>query len=231
MTPARDGRCVSCLAVGGAAEIGELLGRAFLDDPLMRYYFEGDSDRSDPVRKTMTLATSLTLRYGTVFRLDCGAGLTGAALLLPPSVRDYPLPAVMAAVLRTPSLWRPRSLNRHFGVSASIEAHRPTFPCWVLVSLGIAPESQHRGHGAWLLERILQWLPPGSAMCLETDNERNLPLYLRHGFSITSEFLPHKGRGPRTWSMVRLASEASGVGVDGNAGSVGMPHLPGRRLR
>ena len=114
--------------------------------------------------------------------------------------------AVIAAVLRTPSLWRPRALSRHFGVAASIEAHRPQSPCWTVVSLGIAPANQHRGHGSWLLERVLQWLPAGSAVCLETDNERNLPLYLRHGFEVASEFVAHNGKGPRTWAMRRPAS-------------------------
>jgi len=169
----------------------------------MRYYFEGDEDRSEPVRKTMTLATSLTLRFGAAFRLDLDGQLIGAALLLPPAVRDFPLSAVIAAVLRTPSLWRPRALRRHFGVAASIAAHRPPFPSWVLLSLGIEPAGQHRGHGSYLLEHVLQSLPPRSAICLETDNERNVPLYLRHGFDVASEFVPHDGKGPRTWAMRR----------------------------
>ena len=184
-----DARQVSPLAGGDAVEGGVLLGRAFMDDPLMRYYFEGAPHRSRLVRKTMTLATQLTLRYGTGFRIDCQGRLAGAALLLPPSVRDFPLPAVIAAIVRTPALWRPRALQRHFAVSASIQAHRPTFPCWLLLTLVIAPERQHRGHGSWLLEQVLHSLPASSPVCLETFNERNLPLYLRHGFEITSEFV------------------------------------------
>ena len=205
MNAVSGSRHLSRLGVGSALEAGRVLGRSFIDDPLMRYYFEGDEDRSEPVRKTMTLATGLTLRYGTAFRLDCSAGLIGAALLLPPDVRDFPLSAVILAVLRTPSLWRPRALSRHFGVAASIQAHRPAFPCWTLLSLGITPADQHRGHGSWLLERALQWLPAGSAVCLETDNERNLPLYRRHGFVITSEFVADDGKGPPTWAMLRPA--------------------------
>jgi len=198
-----DARHLSPLTGGDAVEAGALLGRAFMDDPLMRYYFEGSPDRSRPVRKTMTLAARLTLRYGTGFRLDCNGRPAGAALLLPPSVQDFPLPAVLAAIARTPSLWRPRALQRHFAVSASIQGHRPTFPCWLLLLLGIAPERQHRGHGSWLLERVLHSLPASSPICLETVNERNLPLYFRHGFEITSEFVTHDGQGPRAWSMLR----------------------------
>ena len=212
MSDAQDARRFSRLAVGDAAQAGALLGRSFVDDPLMRYYFEGFRDRSKPVRKTMTLAVRLALRHGTGFKLDHEGRLAGAALLLPPSVRDFPLPAVIAAVVRTPTLWRPRALQRHFGVSASIEAHRPAFPCWVLLSIGIAPERQHRGHGAWLLDRILHSLPAASPVCLETDNERNLPLYARHGFEVTSEFVTHEGQGPRTWSMLRPDSNRSPQG-------------------
>ena len=84
----------------------------------MRYYFENDQDRSVLVCKTMTLATGLTQRYGTAFRLDCGGRLTGVALLLPPHVRDFPLSAVIAAAPSTPKLWRPRALSRHFGVAS-----------------------------------------------------------------------------------------------------------------
>lgn len=204
-----DTRRVSRLAACGAARAGALLGRAFVDDPLMRYYFEGDRDRAVPVGATMTLAVELTLRHGTALRLDCAGRLTGVALLLPPGVRDFPLPAVIAAVLRTPVLWRPRSLRRHFGVSESTDAHRPATPCCVLLSLGVEPERQHRGHGSWLLQHVLRSLPASCAVCLETDNERNLPLYLRHGFVVTSEYLADRGRGPRTWSMLRGAEPAA----------------------
>ena len=81
----------------------------------------------------------------------------------------------------------------------------------MLLSLGIEPARQHRGHGAWLLGRILDSLPPSQAICLETDNERNLPLYRRHAFAVTSEYPTHDGRGPLTWSMLR----AAGVGERG----------------
>jgi len=200
-----EARRLSPLAVNAVVEAGDVLGQAFVSDPLMLYYFEGDRDRAKPVRKTMTLAAELTLRYGAAFRLDVGARFTGVALLLPPKVRDLPLVAVVAAVLRTPSLWRPRALSRHLGVTSSIEKNRPAFPCWTLLSMGVVPAYQHRGHGSWLLQGVLHELPAGSAVCLETDNERNLPLYERHGFEVTSEFLAHHGRGPRTWAMLRAA--------------------------
>ena len=59
-----------------------------------------------------------------------------------------------------------------------------------------------------MLERVLQWLPPRTAVCLETDNELNVPLYRRHGFVVTSEFEADGGKGPHTWAMLRAASPA-----------------------
>jgi GNAT superfamily N-acetyltransferase len=207
-----DARLLRPLAADAVIEAGDVLGLAFVSDPLMLYYFEGDRDRLQPVRKTMTLAAELALRYGSAFRLDVGARLTGVALLLPPKARDFPLLAVIAAVLRTPNLWRPRALSRHFGVTSSIDAHRPAFPCWTLLSMGVLPAYHHRGHGSWLLEQVLDQLPSGSAVCLETDNERNLPFYERHGFVVTCEFLAHRERGPRTWGMLRAPPVRSAVG-------------------
>ena len=76
-------RHVSPLTRSAAPVAGALLGRAFVDDPLMRYDFEAEADRSKLVRKTMTLATRLTLRFGAAFRLDLDGQLIGVALLLP----------------------------------------------------------------------------------------------------------------------------------------------------
>jgi len=76
------------LAASATVDAGDVLGKVFVDDPLMRYYFEGAADRSEPVRQTMTLATRLTLRHGIVLGLDLDSQLTGVALDLAHSLDD-----------------------------------------------------------------------------------------------------------------------------------------------
>ena len=83
---------VAPLAASATVEAGGLLGQAFVDDPLMRYYFEGDQDRSVPVCKTMTLATGLTLAYGTAFRLNAAHGLQVLPCSCLPMFATFPCP-------------------------------------------------------------------------------------------------------------------------------------------
>jgi hypothetical protein len=109
MSAVAEVRHLSPLAGRTTVEAGAVPGRAFVDDPLLHYYFEGQEDRSELVRPTMALATYLTQHYGTAFRLHSSARLIGAALLLPPEIRDFPLPAVITAVLRGPRRMRLRS--------------------------------------------------------------------------------------------------------------------------
>jgi len=201
---ARDdakGRRLAPLAPASVDEAGALLGAAFLDDPVVRYYFENRGDRARAVQAMMTAATELGVRFGNAYRLDCHERLQGVALLLPPGRHDFPLPAVLGAVLRRPRLWRARGLGRYFGVAASVDAHRPELPCWTLVSLGILPADQGRGHGSWLLEQLLARLPFDAAVFLETFNERNLRFYGARGSGVASRAGRGTGTSPSSCSL------------------------------
>jgi len=207
------GRRLAPLAAASVDQAGRLLGAAFLDDPVVRYYFEDRDDRGRAVQAMMTAATELAVRFGSAYRLDRDERLAGVALLLPPGRRDFPLPAVLGAVLRRPRLWRARGLRRYFGVAASVDAHRPEQPCWTLVSLGVLPAEQGRGHGSWLLEQLLARLPFDAAVFLETFNERNLRFYAAGGFGVTSRFAADRGKGPQTWTLLRAPGGTGAPGV------------------
>jgi len=118
--------------------------------------------------------------------------LTGFALLLPESVPDFPLVAVIGA--GRSHLWRrPGPLKRHFDVSASIETHRPLARCCYRSESSPSGRIAGTGRGCWTgsSRRCLR-----PALCVwRTDNERNVPFYLRHGFAVTSEYLTHGGGG------------------------------------
>ena len=203
----RKGRLLAPLTSASVDQSGALLGEAFLDDPVVRYYFDGRNDRAEAVHSMMTAATTLALRFGSAWRLDVDDKLAGVALLLPPDRRDFPLAAVLLAVLRRPRLWRARGLRRYFGVAASVAAHRPEGPFQTLVSLGLRPADQGRGHGSWLLDELLGRLPSAPPVFLETYNERNLRFYAARDFRVTSRFAADGGKGPTTWTLLRAGAD------------------------
>jgi ribosomal protein S18 acetylase RimI-like enzyme len=131
------------------------------------------------------------------------AGGAAAAVWLPPPgrwqlsrpqrLRLLP-PLVRFLGLRTASV---------LGGLERMEARHPQDPPhWYLVILGTEQAAQGRGLGSALLDQVLARIDAdGMPAYLESSNERNLALYGRHGFEVTSEVaIPG---GPRIWPMWR----------------------------
>ena len=93
----------------------------------------------------------------------------------------------------------PRML-RFFNIADKKHPHEPH---WYLNVLGIHPDLQGRGFGSHLMQPVLRRCDEqGLPAYLETDTERNVALYKRHGFEVTERFdLP--GGGPPIWLMWR----------------------------
>ncbi|MEA2168431.1 MAG: hypothetical protein QOF76_1731 [Solirubrobacteraceae bacterium] len=87
---------------------------------------------------------------------------------------------------------------------AGIEARHPGEPHLYLPCVGVAPGHQGQGIGSALIRPGLAHADAlGLPAFLESSNERNVPLYERHGFRVTKVIrLPG---GPRVWLMWRPA--------------------------
>jgi ribosomal protein S18 acetylase RimI-like enzyme len=69
--------------------------------------------------------------------------------------------------------------------------------------LGVARAAQGRGVGSRLLKAGTRRCDDeGLPAYLETQTERNLGFYRRHGFEVVSETLPRRD-APRLWSLWR----------------------------
>jgi ribosomal protein S18 acetylase RimI-like enzyme len=84
-----------------------------------------------------------------------------------------------------------------------MEERHPHHPShWYLFILGTEQAAQGQGLGSALLAQVLTRIDAdGMPVYLESPSERNLALYGRHGFEVTSEVaIPG---GPRIWPMWR----------------------------
>jgi ribosomal protein S18 acetylase RimI-like enzyme len=60
--------------------------------------------------------------------------------------------------------------------------------CWYLPLIGVDPGHQNKGMGAALMKHMTAKLDNEGAMAyLESSNQKNISLYLRHGFEIAGE--------------------------------------------
>lgn len=187
-------------------ELGEVLGRAFGDDPVMGYVIP---HRPLAPRAALLLRTIAAehVEHDPVFvAVDDDTGrILGGSIWANPGNWKVP---VRAYLRHLPTLYRATGLQG-FGkirILDSIERHHPTDDHYYLAVIGTDPGAQGRGIGAALMAPMLRRCDDeGLPAYLESSKESNLGYYHRHGFEVTREFPLHDGRGPSVWFMWRDA--------------------------
>jgi len=96
-------------------------------------------------------------------------------------------------------------------IRKAAEAHHPkTTPHFYLMTIGVDPKFQGQGLGGALLDATLAKIDAkGLPSYLESSNEKNVPLYRRHGYEVTKEFRPAPD-APPLWHVAR-GEEALGA--------------------
>jgi ribosomal protein S18 acetylase RimI-like enzyme len=178
-----------------------LLTRAFDQDVMMRWLVRQGARRAERMALyyRMTLCR-MALPRGEVL---CSADRAGAAFWFPPGAWQVD---VLRQVALFPDFIRMAGWNRWPEVlrgSLALEAKHPRRPHWYLLALGVDPARQGQGVGSALLRPILERCDrERTAAYLETSNERNVPLYQRHGFALTETWFIPRG-GPVQYLMWR----------------------------
>lgn len=177
-----------------------VLGRAFETDPVFRAILpdDGHRRRALPVlfREWIRL---LHLPHPTTSWTT--EDLAGAALWSPSGAWGVGLGAILRMGPRMLAAMGSRAVPG-LRVLHAIEARHPREPHVYLRVLGCEPERQGRGIGSRLMQPMLAHCDArGEPAYLESSNEKNLPLYRRHGFEVTGEVVTHLG--PRVWLMWR----------------------------
>ena len=177
-------------------QAGEMLGRAFFDDPLMEYIFPDEARRERPLTWLMERGARYGLRFGEVHTT---VGVDGAAVWLPPGETDMPLLRMMrVGMLIAPFRVGLGAFRRFLAVSDYMEKlHKRDVPHqhWYLAILGVDPSRQGQGIGGALIQPIVARADGAGLPCyLETMKERNVTFYKKHGFNVVVEGdLPNGG--------------------------------------
>ncbi len=189
---------------GGRSEAAAaLLGRAFADDPLMKFLVAERSSVPDGARRFFEASLKLGLRQGEVHVL---ADMEGAAVWLRPDHTKVGLSAMLGSGMLAATLGMGvKSLGRFASIYRYVEPLEELTvpgPHWLLMLLGIDPPHQGKGLGGRLLAPVLERADADGVACyLDSGNERNLAFYHRHGFEVAREVQIPKG--PKVWAMVR----------------------------
>lgn len=191
-----------CLGVDHAAKVGAVLADAFREDPVIGWLIPfGVANRDQRLQTFFTSMSRSYLRRGKHVTI-AGDGM-GAALWSAPG--SWALPMSEIAKETVPAFRAfGTNLTRALRTQLEVEGGHPKEPPhWYLGYLGVQGDHQGQGIGSLILREVLgQADTTATPAYLESSNERNLPLYERHGFAVTASY-PALGRGPTIWRMWR----------------------------
>jgi ribosomal protein S18 acetylase RimI-like enzyme len=183
------------------AEARTVLARAFVDDPLMAWFFPDAETRPHACAALFGHFAETYLRSGRVDVVRRGASTAVAMWRWPDGIQDQDdavLPTVPGLMTALMGPERAARIGRAMSVISDL---RPPEPFAYLHVLGVDPAARGRGLGGEVLGRGLAAArEAGLVACLETMNAANVPFYLRHGFAVQAEVtLAHDG--PTVWAM------------------------------
>jgi ribosomal protein S18 acetylase RimI-like enzyme len=181
------------------AAVRTVLARAFVDDPLMAWFFPDAETRPHACAALFGLFAENYLRSGRVDVIGGEAPLAVAMWRWPGGENpDATLPSVPG--LMTALMGADRAARVGSAMSV-VPGHRPPEPFAYLHVLGVEPGARGRGLGGEVLGRgLTSAREAGLVACLETMNAANVPFYLRHGFEVRAEVQLASG-GPTVWAM------------------------------
>jgi len=195
------------LEAAQCSRAGEVLARAFHNDPLYTLVIPEEGKRAQALPWLFDRVVHYSLLYGEVYTTPT---LEGVACWLPPGRTKLTLGRMVRSGLHaTPlkmGLAAYRQFDTYMGYADAFHTRYAPEPHWYLWAIGVEPASQGKGIGSGLMQPILmQADADGTACYLETEMERNVRFYEKHGFRVAGG-----GRVPKlgiqVWAMVREAS-------------------------
>lgn len=200
----RDRPSVQVLEAGDLSKARQTLSRAFHDYSVMKYAMDDSRRRLRGAEAIYGGILLDSFRHGLVMTTP---GHAGVACWLPPGVGTMTFlrqwRAGMTSALFHFGLRGVHRLTAYEALHRRLHHEYAPEPHWYLAALGVAPERQGEGIGSALLKPMSERADrEGVNSFLETQWERNVTLYARHGFEVVWSGKP-KGHPVTTWAMLR----------------------------
>ena len=167
-----------------------VLGRAFSEYDVLRYYFPDETQRHAIADTFVFIGLAVCLKYGEVYATS--EKLEGVAAWLPPGkapfggwqiLRSVPFPILLR--------FARQGANRLRSFGAYVDGlHRKLvpYPHWYLQVIGVGPAYQGQGFSSRLVRPVLERIDREGMPCfLETNVDKNVAIYRRFGFEVISE--------------------------------------------
>jgi ribosomal protein S18 acetylase RimI-like enzyme len=182
------------------------LGRAFYEDPIMKWMLPDDGIRAKGLpRMFAILARRQYLALGGVEVATNGSDIGAATLWGPPP--GPPKESRLDALWMMPAfLWIFRSrAQKGQQVAELMKKVHPQEPHWYLFAIGSDPTVRGAGFGQALMRSRLDRCDAEHAPAyLESTKQETVPYYMRFGFEVTDEIQLPDG-GPSMYPMWRAA--------------------------
>ncbi len=202
-------------------QAGQVLSRAFFNDPMMLYYLPDVKVREKALPVFMRIMTRYCLGHGEVWTTP---NLDGLACWLPPgrtAVSTWGMVSAGLGVVPLRAAWnflhqaQPDSssplsmrqlIQRILQAEGRLdEIHRQIVPGrhWYLMTLGVDADRQGQGIGSRLIAPQLERAALAGLPCyLETGTELDVAFYIKNGFQVAHQEVLQPGN-LSTWGMVR----------------------------
>ncbi len=185
--------------------LGEVLSRAFVDDPVCCYVFRTHQARLRKMRWIFVRWLRVMISQGIVYTTP---DLSGAVLLHPPEhgpsagVLEELRAGFLPVIFVLNPLEQLRGLHVHLDALGRMKRFM-TVPHWEIDTLGVAPERHGTGVARVLLQPVLEKADADGTPCfVNTHSSKNVPFYERFGFSLVHQS-PIRGTDITVYSMRR----------------------------